>query len=129
MFRNHDGFSGLFEPDHVSQLEEVVVGPDVELALVNDERLHILPDHVDVGSRKAFTQLLEEKILGQFQSAELAGAELQMIEVKRNSVADIPLKVVPVASLDAVLPRPGYLRYYLLIVVNRLKSVSISRCT
>ena len=103
-----DGFSVLFELNHIGQLEEVIVGPDIEFPLVNDERLHILPDHIDVGSRKAFTQLLKEKILGQIQSVELAGAELQMIEVERNSVADIPLEVVPVASLDAVLPCPEY---------------------
>ena len=76
-----DGFSVLFELNHIGQLEDVVVGPDIEFPLVNDERLHILPDHIDVGSSKAFTQLLKEKILGQFQSVELAGSELQMAEV------------------------------------------------
>ena len=76
-----DGFSVLFELNHIGQLEEVIVGPDIEFPLVNDERLDILPDHFDVGSRKAFTQLLKEKILGQIQSVELAGAELQMAEV------------------------------------------------
>ena len=119
-----DGFSVLFELNHIGQLEEVIVGPDVEFPLVNDEWLDILPDHIDVGSRKAFTQLLKEKILGQIQSVELAGSELQMIEVERNSVADIPFEVVPVASLDAVLPRPEYQGVHLACIQTRKSKAS-----
>ena len=46
--------NGLFENYHVGQLQEVVVRPNVEFALVDDVRDHIGLHGVDVGFGNTF---------------------------------------------------------------------------
>ena len=50
----------LFKYDHIRQLQEVIVAPDVEFARVIDETLNILFYKIDIGCCELFTKLMHK---------------------------------------------------------------------
>ena len=94
----------LFEPDHLGQLKEVVVGPDIQILGVVDEWQHVGLHLVDVCGREAIVQFLKERLFGDVLLVELQGSLAQVKEVERGIMSDVPFKIVPVTTLDAVLP-------------------------
>ena len=94
----------LFKHNHIGQLQEVIVAPDVEFALVDDVRDNIGLYYINVCFRNTFLQEFQEEFLCQVDIIKLLCTHSQMIKIQCHAISYIPLEIVPVAPLYAILP-------------------------
>ena len=88
----------------IGQQQEVIIGPDIQLARIVQEGEYIFLDSVDVSAGQTLAERGFEFLQSHFLTVELANPFLKVIPVQRNAISDIPLEIIPVPSLDPVLP-------------------------
>lgn len=100
------GGLGGSEEDEVGEAQEIVVRPDVEFVMLPRADIweHVLLDIADVGRAEPVAKLRHELLLADIFAVELFYASLQMPEIEFHAVTHEPLKIVPIAPFDAMLP-------------------------
>ena len=98
----------LLKSYHFCELQKVIIRPDSQPVRILYEWFNIASHEVNIRRRQSFVQQSRKLLACQIHSVELFGAPLQMLEIQRNVVADIPLEVIPVATLYTIAPSPKY---------------------
>lgn len=94
----------LFKSDHFCKFHKIVIRPNIQLFGIPDKRQHVSLYLIHVCRGKSFIQFLKERLLVKLFVIELQGSFAQVSKVKRNIVSNIPFEVIPITSLDSVLP-------------------------
>ena len=91
-----------FKSDLFCKFHKIVIRPNIQLFGIPDKRQHVSLYLIHVCRDKSF--ILKERLLVKLFVIELQGSFAQVSKVKRNIVANIPFEVIPITSLNSVLP-------------------------
>ena len=99
-------FGKKFSPPRylLSEQCKIIVSPNIQLFWIEDKVNDIFFYRIDVGGNEFFFQDSHKIILCHILAVKFSDSCLQMLEIERYVMPDIPLKIVPITSFDTVLP-------------------------
>jgi len=88
----------------LSEVEEIRVGPDIQLVRIVQKRTNIFFDTVYVCPRQSFAELVFELVEGYVLPIELEDALMKVIPIQGDAVPNVPFEVIPVTTFYPLLP-------------------------
>ena len=88
----------------VGEKKEILVAPNIQLLWVEDKINDIFFYRIDVGGAEFVFQDSHKILLCHILAVKFSDSCLQMLEIERDAMPDIPLKIVPITTFDTMFP-------------------------